>query len=146
MKSDLTSKVPKIGEIYLMKFAGNECEQTGVRPGLVFQNNLGNIYSPNIIALPLTTAIKKRGQPTHVMVFAIDTGLQRDSLILCENPERMSKSKIGRFICTLPDKYMTQVAVASLISSSAISFIDKNMLYSVWDQAVLLNDSIQSIA
>lgn len=52
-------RVPQIGEVYLMKFGGSGSEQSGWRPGVVFQNNMGNAYSPNIIALPLTSSLKK---------------------------------------------------------------------------------------
>lgn len=130
---------PQIGEIYLMKFGGDDCEQSGLRPGLVFQNNLGNLYSPNIIALPITSSLKKAGQPTHVVLRAFDTGLKRDSMVLCENPERMSKAKIGRYITTLSNDYMRKVAEASLLATSAISYLDVDLLHSIWEKAMTLN-------
>lgn len=130
---------PQIGEIYLMKFGGEGSEQSGLRPGLVFQNNTGNLYSPNIIALPITSSLKKSGQPTHVVLYASDTGLKRDSMVLCENPERLSKAKIGRYITKLSDNYMRQIAEASLLATSAISYLDAELLYSVWRKAVDLN-------
>lgn len=133
------TKQPRIGEIYLMKFEGSNCEQRGWRPGLVFQNNTGNIHSPNIIALPLTTSLKKRSQPTHVIISSGDTGLKRDSMVLCENPERMSKERIGKYITTVSNECMSRIAIGSLLSTSAISFIDKETLLSVWRQAISLN-------
>lgn len=135
-------RVPQIGDIYMMKFGGSANEQCGWRPGLVFQNNVGNTYSPNIIALPLTSVLKKANQPTHVVVRANDTGLKRDSMVLCENPERMSKERVGDYITTLSDAYMKQVAEASLLSSSVISFLDIELLVSVWKKAVALNTAI----
>ena len=68
-------RVPQIGDVYLMKFGGSGSEQSGWRPGVVFQNNVGNAHSPNIIALPLTSSIKKTNQPTHVIVKAADSFL-----------------------------------------------------------------------
>lgn len=130
---------PQIGEIYLMKFGGEGSEQAGLRPGLVFQNNTGNLHSPNIIALPITSSLKKAGQPTHVVLYASDTGLKRDSMVLCENPERLSKSRIGKYLTTLPDKYMRQIAEASLLATSAISFLDVDLLHAVWKRAIELN-------
>ena len=130
---------PKIGDIYLMMFTGSESEQHGYRPGLVFQNNTGNEYSPNIIALPLTSSIKKRNQPTHVFISSKDTGLKMDSIVLCENPERMSKKKIGCYITTLPKHYMAMVAEASILASSAISFVDPERLLYLWYKASELN-------
>ena len=130
---------PQIGEIYLMKFSGSNSEQTGWRPGLVFQNNTGNKFSPNIIALPLTASIKKSSQPTHVIVRASDSGLKMDSMVLCENPERMSKDKIGQYLTTLSDEYMREIAAANLLASSAISYLDRDMLFSIWERANMLN-------
>lgn len=135
-------RTPQIGDIYRMKFSGSTNEQCGWRPGLIFQNNIGNIHSPNIIALPLTSILKKANQPTHVIVRADDTGLKKDSMVLCENPERMSKERIGEYITTLSDEYMKQVAEASLLSSSVISFLDIELLVSVWKKAVALNAAI----
>lgn len=130
---------PQIGDVYLMRFGGCGNEQQGWRPGLVFQNNLGNQHSPNIIALPLTSAIKKSNQPTHVVIPSEGTGLERDSMVLCENPERMSKNRLGDYLTTIPQEYMRQIAVASLLATSAISFIDPSMLLSIWKKATELN-------
>lgn len=132
-------RTPLIGEVYSMYFDGSGSEQSGWRPGLVFQNNVGNIHSPNVIALPLTSSLKKLNMPTHVLVDAEGTGLKRDSIVICENPESMSKEKIGRYITTLPENYMKKIAIANLIATSAISFIDKESLLSVWQKALRLN-------
>ena len=132
-------KLPCIGDVYFMCFRGDRNEQNGWRPGLVFQNNTGNTYSPNIIALPLTSSLKKLGQPTHVVLPAAETGLSRDSMVLCENPERMSKDRVGRYITTLSEDFMVQVAIASLLATSVISFLTPEDLLSVWQQARSLN-------
>lgn len=132
-------KQPMIGDVYLMKFAGSGSEQRGWRPGLVFQNNIGNLYSPNIIALPLTSAIKKTEQPTHVVIPAEGTGLARDSMVLCENPERMSKDRLGAYLTSLSKEYMSKIAIANLLATSAISFIDPETLLSVWHKASAIN-------
>jgi len=139
MNPQNTERQPQIGDIYLMHFGGSGNEQRGWRPGLVFQNNLGNRHSPNIIALPLTSSIKKSNQPTHVYISASETGLVKDSMVLCENPERMSKDRLGNYLTTLSDKYMSKVAVANLLASSAISYIDPELLLSVWQKALALN-------
>lgn len=142
MNSQNKEHTPQIGEIYMMRFGGSANEQTGWRPGLVFQNNVGNAHSPNIIALPLTSVIKKAKQPTHVVVKASNTGLKMDSMVLCENPERMSKERLGDYITTLSDEYMKEVAEASLLSSSVISYLDIEVLVSIWEKAVALNSVV----
>jgi mRNA interferase MazF len=122
-----------------MRFGGSGSEQSGWRPGLVFQNNLGNRYSPNIIALPLTSCLKKTNQPTHVVLPAVETGLPKDSMVLCENPERMSKDRLGKFVTSLSKPFMERIAVAHLLASSAISFLDPELLLQTWRQACSLN-------
>ena len=139
-----SERIPQIGDIYMMKFDGSANEQSGWRPGLVYQNNVGNVYSPNIIALPLTSSIKKANQPTHVVIKASNTGLKRDSMVLCENPERMSKEKLGVYITTLSDEYMREIAEASILSSSVISYLDIEVLVSVWKKAVALNAAVSA--
>lgn len=134
-----TKRIPRIGEIYMMQFNGSGSEQTGWRPGLVFQNNLGNRYSPNIIALPLTSAVKKTEQPTHVSL-PKEIGLKIDSMVLAENPERMSKEKMGWYIATVPHEYMEKVAVANLLATSAVAFINPDTLMQVWENANSLNN------
>lgn len=137
--SKAISRQPQIGDIYFMRFSGSGSEQSGWRPGLVFQNNVGNAYSPNIIALPLTSSIKKSSQPTHVFIPSNGTGLLKDSMVLCENPERMSKSRIGDYITTISDKYMKQIAAANILASSAISYLEPDALLVLWQKAVSLN-------
>lgn len=140
MSSDPLS--PKLGDVYLMEFGGRGCEQRGWRPGLVFQNNTGNAYSPNIIALPLTSNLKKQSQPTHVFLPASDTGLLKNSIVLCENPECMSKERIGRYITTIPEAYMKEIAAASILASCAISLLDPENLLTIWKKANILNREI----
>lgn len=132
-------KSPEIGEVYMMNFGGAGSEQRGWRPGIVFQNNMGNRFSPNIIALPLTTAIKKLDLPTHVFLPADDTGLKKDSMALCENPEKMSKMKIGRFVTKLSDEYMKKIAYANIVATSAISFLSLREITEAWEKAIRCN-------
>ena len=99
----------------------------------------GNAYSPNIIALPLTSSLKKTNQPTHVIIKAADSGLRRDSMVLCENPERMSKERLGQYITTLSEEHMKQVAEANLLATGAIAYLDIEALLAVWKKAAALN-------
>lgn len=135
----LIEKNCKIGDVYMMRFSGNRSEQSGWRPGVVFQNNIGNIHSPNIIALPMTRSIKKACQPTHVIISSEDTEIMYDSMVLAENPQRMSKENIGNYITTLSGEYMSKIAEAYLLASSAISFINPEALMAIWQKAVKLN-------
>lgn len=139
MENHNAVRIPRIGEVYLMEFRGRNSEQSGVRPGVVFQNNVGNSRSANIIALPLSSSIKKMGQPTHVFLDSNSTGLRLDSIVICENPEAMSKEKIGKFLTLLSDEQMKKITEANLLATSAISFLDIETLLRVWKAALALN-------
>lgn len=111
-------------------------------PVLFFKTMSAMHTAPNIIALPLTSSIKKSGQPTHVIVKSADSGLRLDSMVLCENPECMSKERIGQYITTLSNRYMRQIAAANLLATSAISFLDTEVLLAVWHKAIRLNAAV----
>lgn len=139
-----TDRIPRIGDVYLIQFTGTGSEQTGWRPGVVFQNNVGNEHSPNIIALPMTTSLKKASQPTHVLIKAAKGGLRYDSMVLCENPERVSKSRVGPYITSLSDSDMRGIAEANLLASCAIAYLDMDQLAEIREAAVRLNGGLAS--
>lgn len=129
----------RIGDVCLVKFEGIGSEQQGERPALVFQNNVGNAHSPNIIVLPMTSVRKKVNQPTHVFVPKSE-GMKLDSMVLCENPQCVSKDRLGAYITTLSKECMAKVAEASILASSVISFISSpEVLLALWKKAVALN-------
>lgn len=117
---------PKWGEVYNCHFEGTGSEQSGWRPAVIFQNNVGNAYSPNVIVLPLTSSLKRMDMPTHVVVKAEDTGLRRDSMVICENPVSVSKDKLGIYITKLPSSYMAKIAIANLLATSALDLLDQD--------------------
>ncbi|MCL6613653.1 MAG: type II toxin-antitoxin system PemK/MazF family toxin, partial [Firmicutes bacterium] len=45
-------------------------EQGGLRPVLVIQNDVGNLYSPTTIVAAITSRIKRAKLPTHVELSA----------------------------------------------------------------------------
>ncbi len=126
---------PRLGDIYLMSFSGVGSEQKGVRPGIIFQNDIGNDRSPNVIALPLTTRIKNLTQPTHVLLPAEKYNLLADSLVLCENPQRMSKSRLLKYLGTLEEEDIKSIAIGNILSSSAIALLSEEELLNVWKES-----------
>ena len=69
-------------------------EQGGVRPVLVVQNERGNRFSPTVICAAMTSRAKKNDLPTHVWIAAQDSGLDRDSLVLCEQIRTLEKQRL----------------------------------------------------
>lgn len=135
---------PLCGEVYLVKFAGSGSTQRGLRPAVVFQNNTGNRYSPNVTVLPMTSSVKKMRQDTHVFLPAGNTGLLRDSMVLCENPVCIPKEDLGDYITILSPVYMGMIARASILASSAVSFLDPEQIDGIIKRAMELNASIRS--
>ena len=86
--------IVKRGDIYyadLSPVVGSE--QGGIRPVLVIQNDIGNKYSPTVIAAAITSQINKAKMPTHIELAAKDYGLNKDSVILLEQIRTIYKTE-----------------------------------------------------
>jgi mRNA interferase MazF len=91
-------------------------EQGGVRPVLVVQNDLGNKYSPTVIAAAITSQINKAKLPTHIEIGAQDYGLAKDSVILLEQIRTIDKKRLREKIGCLDSNLMDKVNDALSIS------------------------------
>lgn len=107
----------KRGELYyadLSPVIGSE--QGGIRPVLVVQNDVGNKYSPTVIAAAITSQINKAKLPTHIEIHAGDYGLAKDSVILLEQIRTLDKKRLKERIGEMPQQTMQMVNEALLIS------------------------------
>jgi len=107
----------KRGELYyadLSPVVGSE--QGGVRPVLIVQNDVGNKYSPTIIAAAVTSKINKAKLPTHIELPAYDFGLAKDSVILLEQIRTLDKRRLKERIGEISEPTMSRVDKAILIS------------------------------
>ena len=67
-------------------------EQGGVRPVLIIQNDLGNKYSPTVIAAAITSQTGKTKLPTHIEIDSSSCGLKSNSIVLAKS---RLKERIG---------------------------------------------------
>ncbi|MDE5722214.1 MAG: type II toxin-antitoxin system PemK/MazF family toxin [Clostridia bacterium] len=107
----------KRGELYyadLSPVVGSE--QGGIRPVLVVQNDVGNKYSPTVIAAAVTSKINKAKLPTHIELASNSYGLQKDSVILLEQIRTLDKRRLKERIGELTPSTMMRVDKAILIS------------------------------
>ncbi len=107
----------KRGDIYyadLSPVIGSE--QGGVRPVLIVQNDIGNKYSPTVIAAAITSQINKAKLPTHIEISAQEYGLQKDSVILLEQIRTIDKKRLREKIGHLDEELMDRVNEALSIS------------------------------
>jgi mRNA interferase MazF len=91
-------------------------EQGGVRPVLIVQNDVGNKYSPTVIAAAITSQINKAKLPTHIEISSQEYGLQKDSVILLEQIRTIDKKRLREKIGHLDDELMDKVNEAISIS------------------------------
>ena len=104
------------GEIYLVDMrTGIHSEQSGIRPVLVIQNDVGNAQSPTVIVASITSKLDKPSQPTHVAV-GTSCGLHMDSIVLMEQIRTIDKRRLREKMGSLDAGAMSQVNKALSIS------------------------------
>jgi len=107
----------KRGEIYyadLSPVVGSE--QGGVRPVLIIQNDVGNRFSPTVIAAAITSQKDKTKLPTHIQISSRNCGLARDSVVLLEQVRTIDKRRLKERMGRVEEPYMDQVDRALSIS------------------------------
>lgn len=106
----------KRGEIYyadLSPVIG--CEQDGVRPVLMIQNDVRNHYSPTVIAAAITSRRKKQ-MPTHVPLTNREPGLYPDSCIILGQVRTIDRKRLIRYVGSLDRDMMQRVDRAIAVS------------------------------
>lgn len=107
----------KRGDIYyadLSPVVGSE--QGGLRPVLIVQNDVGNKYSPTVIAAAITSKLDKTKLPTHIDINGSRAGLSRDSVILLEQMRTIDKRRLKEKMGHLDDASMAEVNSAISVS------------------------------
>ena len=107
----------KRGDIYyadLSPVVGSE--QGGIRPVLIVQNDVGNRFSPTVIAAAITSQRTKAKLPTHIELDAEDCGLSKNSIILLEQSRTIDNQRLRERMGRLNDFSMQKVDHALSIS------------------------------
>lgn len=107
----------KRGDIYyadLSPVVGSE--QGGIRPVLIVQNDVGNRYSPTVIAAAITSQKEKSKLPTHIEISSHGCGLSRDSVVLLEQIRTIDKKRLKEKMGRLDDSSMGQINHALSVS------------------------------
>ncbi len=107
----------KRGDIYyadLSPVVGSE--QGGMRPVLIVQNDVGNRYSPTVIAAAITSQQNKAKLPTHIEIDADACGLSKKSVVLLEQIRTLDKRRLREKMGCLGLPVMQQVDDAIAVS------------------------------
>lgn len=85
-----------------------------MRPVVIIQNDVGNMYAKTVIVAPMTASFKKN-MPTHVQMGKTDR-LDPNTTILAEQIRTIDKSRIGKYVCLLHKETMESLNAALKIS------------------------------
>ncbi len=99
----------KRGQIYyadLSPVVGSE--QGGLRPVLIIQNDIGNKYSPTVIAAVITSRKTKSNIPTHYWIQG-ECGLRCESMVELEQLRTLDKRRLKELMGQLNESEMQQV-------------------------------------
>lgn len=107
------------GDIFYASLEENTVgsEQNGIRPVLILQNNIGNIYSPTVIIAPITSKTKVKAKlPTHIFIKGDIKKLPKNSLVLLEQIRVIDKERLRSYVSSLNSKEMLEVDKGIIIS------------------------------
>ncbi|NCB42213.1 MAG: hypothetical protein EOM59_06295 [Clostridia bacterium] len=102
-------------------------EQGGVRPVLVIQNDVGNLYSPTVIIAAITSKDLKAEIPTHISVAGNKNGLKKESMVLLEQVRTIDRTRLKEYIGHLGIRSMTRINDA-LTVSLGLNFLQKERI------------------
>ncbi|MBQ6947746.1 MAG: type II toxin-antitoxin system PemK/MazF family toxin, partial [Clostridia bacterium] len=106
----------KRGDIYyadLSPVVGSE--QGGLRPVLIVQNDIGNKFSPTVIAAAITSQVNKTKLPTHIQIDQ-QCGLSKESVVLLEQMRTLDKTRLKEKMGHINDSTMSQINKAISVS------------------------------
>lgn len=113
----------KRGDIYyadLSPVVGSE--QGGLRPVLIVQNDVGNKFSPTVIAAAITSQQTKSKLPTHIRLCAKGSGLSKDSIVLLEQIRTIDKQRLKEKMGSLDNPTMNGINKALSVSFGLNTF------------------------
>lgn len=91
-------------------------EQGGVRPVVIIQNDVGNKFSPTVIAAAITSQQDKSRLPTHIKIPSTNGGLTKDSTVLLEQIRTIDKKRLKEKMGSIDNESMNQINYAIFVS------------------------------
>lgn len=90
-------------------------EQGGTRPVLILQNDVGNYYSPTMVAAAITSRRDKARLPTHILLEDVP-GLAPRSLLLLEQIRTIDRRRLRGYIGQIDKGKMKEIDTALAVS------------------------------
>ena len=102
------------GDLFYYDFGDNSGSvQSGERPVLVVQADDYNQNAPTIIVAAVTSVIKKRYLPSHI-ILGEEFGLKKPSMVLLEQIRAVNREELREYIGTVDDDKLFRQINATL--------------------------------
>ena len=109
------------GEIWLADLNPTRgSEQAGVRPVLIFQNDLVSNFSTTALTIPLTTNLRRASLPTCVRISKGEGGLANDSVALCHQLRVLDNTRLQRKLGTVTQPTLSLIESVVLFTLGII--------------------------
>lgn len=107
----------KRGEVWLADLNPTQgSEQAGIRPVIIFQNDLVSQFSTTTIAIPLTTNQRRAALPICLMIEQGNGGLSQNSVALCFQMRVLDKTRLIRKLGILNPETISQLEGVVLLT------------------------------
>jgi mRNA interferase MazF len=107
----------KRGEIWLANLNPTQgSEQAGIRPVIIFQNDLVSQFSTTVITIPLTTNLRRATLPICLKIEQGNGGLIQNSVALCFQVRVLDKSRLIRKLGQLNSAIISELEEVVLVT------------------------------
>lgn len=117
----------KRGEVWLANLNPTQgSEQAGIRPVLIFQNDLINRYTSTILAMPFTTNLRRAALPSCVQISKGEGGLITDSVVLCHQLRAIDKTRLKKRLGEIHGQTLATVESCAIFTMGIASANDES--------------------
>ncbi len=107
----------KRGEVWLANLNPTQgSEQAGIRPVIVFQNDIISQFSTTTITIPFTTNQRRAALPICLLIQKGEAGLAQDSVALCFQMRVLDKTRLTRKLGQLNPETLAQLEDVVLLT------------------------------
>jgi len=100
----------KRGEIWLADLEPTRgSEQAGIRPVLIFQNDTISKFTTTVLAIPLTTNLRRASLPSCILIAKGEGGLSIDSVALCHQLRALDKTRLRQKLGMVSQVTLTKI-------------------------------------
>jgi mRNA interferase MazF len=111
--------------------------QSGKRPVIIVQNDIGNKYSPVVSVISGTTRFKK-DMKTHITLNE-SCGLEEPTVFMAEQPQTISKQSLMFYIGNVPKDMMNALDKAVALQMGLLKPFDENYVLELIDDIIAVD-------